>query len=347
MARKPYRVEVSVPSKGNSSYYLVRDVKVKGLKRKVRKYIGSKPPTAAELDRLRRENAYEMEMRAAKKKAEMSSSFLSTQYITRDQLVRLEYLRYLYDTFTDLLTVNEVDYYEKEFEVVYVQGTTAIEGNTLTVKETRDLLVDNIVPPNKQLRELNEIQNFRNVARYRNGFKGRVTLEFIRKLHALIMDKIDYESAGTFRRIDALGITGCELKLTPALLVESDLEKLIALYYRNLEKGKNPFEQAVLFHYEFEMIHPFTDGNGRVGREVLNYMLVRSGYPRMLFLGKDRARYIGALRLGNEERCREMISVFIDIISEQRQGILDTNLRRVIENPKKPGQARLDDFVKT
>jgi fido (protein-threonine AMPylation protein) len=346
MARKPFRVEVVYLTRGKPHYYLVRDVKVGQSKRKIRKYIGTRPPTPAELEDFRNRYAYDMEMRAAKKKAEMSGDYYRTEYISGPQQVKLEYLRHLYKTFTDLLTVNEVEYYEKEFEIHYIHGTTSIEGNSLSIRETRDLLENNIVPKNKSLRELNEIQNFKHVVEYRKRYRGRVSMDFIRNLHALIMNNIDIESAGTFRRIDSIAIAGCDLRLCPALMVETELRELLDRYYANLDKKKNPFEQAVLFHYHFEMIHPFTDGNGRVGREILNYMLVRSGYPRMLFPGRDREKYIGTLKLGNEGKFPELVNEFIEIISTQRLGILDKNLKKVILRPKKTGQLRLDDFVK-
>lgn len=57
-------------------------------------------------------------------------------------------------------------------------------------------------------------------------------------------------------------------------------------YYDSLQNKAHPFEAAVIFHYEFEAIHPFTDGNGRVGREVFNYMLMREKFPKLLFLGR-------------------------------------------------------------
>jgi len=346
MARKPYRVEVVHPTRGKPQYYLARDVKVKDKKRKIRKYIGIKPPTPAELEDYRNRYAYEMEMRAAKKKAEMSGEYYSTEYISRSQQVKLEYLRHLYKSFTDLLTVNEVGYYEKEFEIHYIHGTTAIEGNSLSIREARDLLENNIIPKNKALRELNEIQNFKKVVECRNRYRGRVSLDFIKNLHALIMNNIDIESAGTFRRIDSVAISGCDLKLSPAILIETELEELIGRYYAGLKKKKNPFEQAILFHYHFELIHPFTDGNGRVGREILNYMLVRSGYPRMLFPGKDREGYIGAMRLGNDGKYLDMVSRFIEVISDQRMAILNKNLKKVMQKPKKTGQLRLEDFVR-
>jgi Fic family protein len=108
------------------------------------------------------------------------------------------------------------------------------------------------------------------------------------------MNNIDDESAGAFRRTDLIGIEGCEIRLCPSIEIESELKNIIYHYYTRLDEGYHPFEEAILFHHDFEMIHPFSDGNGRVGREVLNFMLMREGYPKLL-LGYPREDYIQAL----------------------------------------------------
>ena len=117
-------------------------------------------------------------------------------------------------------------------------------------------------------------------------------------------------------------------------MIEEELTEIIDDYYKRIAEGCHPFEEAVMFHYKFEMIHPFTDGNGRVGREILNYMLTRIGYPKLLFLGTDRTTYINSLRLGNDEKYSEMIQIFSELITKQRSEILKENLKKVIVPPK-------------
>ena len=346
MGRKPYRVEIEFPKKGRPKYFLVKDVWFNRRKRKAKKYLGVEKPTTASVDQARRKYAADLEMKAAYKKAELSSSFHKSLHMSKNQLVELEKLRWLYKAFMDLLTVDEVEAYQRDFEVHYVQGTTSIEGNTLSLTEAANLLLHGIAPDRKSLREINEVQNYIRVAKYRDRYKGKVTVDLIMTLHRLIMNNIDFESAGVFRRIDTIGIEGCDLSVTPSVMIGSELERIISDYYSNIEQGFHPFEQAALFHYHFEMLHPFIDGNGRVGREVFNYMLSKSQFPRLLFLGKDRDDYIRALQHGNAERFSKMVSIFAKVIHRQRMGLLEQNIRKVAEPMRRTGQVSLDDFVR-
>ena len=345
MGRRPYRVEINYPKKGKPQYYLVKDVKVKGKRGKVKKYLGSgMAPTRDHVEKCRREYAYDLEYKAALKKADLSSSLYTSDFLNRTQMKTLEEIRFIYQTVRRFMTANEVKVYEENFEINYVHGTTFIEGNTLSLNEARDLLVNDVAPKEKTLREINEVQNFKSIVKFRNKYNGKVDLDFINHLHALIMNNIDMESAGSFRRTDEVSISGCNIKITPAIMVKEELENIMSNYYNRIENGKHPLEEAVLFHYNFEIIHPFNDGNGRVGREIFNYMLTKDKFPKLLFLGKDRERYISALQKGNAGEVGEMINLFSELVTEQRLQVLKDNLAKVVIPPVKDGQLRLPDF---
>jgi Fic family protein len=341
MGRRPYRVEVTY-TRGKPYHYLVKDVKFKEKRTKVKVYLGLNEPTQQELEKFRIEHAYTLEARAAERKAKLASASYKSKYLNREDLQTIETIHYYYKTFTDLLTTSEIIAYENNFEIAYVHGTTNIEGNTLSSKQTFDLLVNNISPNDKSLREINEVQNFKKVKAYRDKYRGKLNLDFIKNLHGLILDNIDIDAAGMFRRIDNVCITGCDIPVTPAILIIEELTKLINGYNNQIEKGVHPFEAAVLFHYHFELIHPFTDGNGRVGREVFNFMLKRAGYPRLLFLGEDRNLYILSLQLGNQKKYAQMIKIFSDLITKQRLHLLIENLQQVASPPKDFRQLRID-----
>ena len=228
---------------------------------------------------------------------------------------------------------SELDAIEQDLTIRYVHGTTFIEGNTLTMEQTAKLFNYGIPPKDKNLLEIYEVQNYKKVLKFRRKYSKRVTVDFVRKIHSLVMDNIDLEMAGVFRRSDDIAIAGYDVMLTPHILIEEELGNIIGEYYGNIENKRCPFEEAVLFHYRFERVHPFTDGNGRTGREILNYMLSRSGYPMFVISGKDRERYIDSFGLGDGDDLKGMTEIFANLYLEQWLERLRRNLREFV----KPG----------
>ncbi len=323
------RIERAGPG-NHPKYYLVKDVRVGPRTAKLKKYLGTKAPTARELAAYEKKFALGLELKASAAAGRLGAVVYRIKYLTAEQVSALEEIRYLARLNSGILTRSELEAYEQQFEVEYVQGTTAIEGNTLNLQETADLLLHGIIPGSRSLREINEVQNFKSVKAFRGKYTGRVNLAFIKKLHSLIMHNIDEESAGSFRRIDDIGITGLDIRLCPSMLIEDELERIASDYYGRIKMGYHPFEEAIMYHYFFEAIHPFADGNGRVGREILNGMLVRKGYPRLLFPGKGREGYIGALRQGNEEKYGAMVTTFADLIIKQKAAVLRGNVKKIL-----------------
>jgi Fic family protein len=346
MPRGLYSVKILYQKNRKERFYLEKKIRYGDKRFSVLRYLCSGThPSEQEMRYYQKKYGLELEQKAAKKIGQLSIGKFKLNYLNPDVISNLEGLKYLYRRFTELVTGAELAAYNDNFEIHYVHGTTSIEGNTLTLKQASDLLVHGIVPGSKSLREVNEVQNFVNVKRFRDSYKSKVNLEFIKSLHALIMHNIDNESAGYFRRADNIGIQGCDLQLCPSSEIPESLSRIIDYYYRRINEGYHPFEEAAMFHYFFEMIHPFTDGNGRVGREILNYMLLKNKYPKLLFLGGDRDRYISALKLGNDNNYSEMVSIFANVILEQNTNALLANLEKLVAIPPKRGQTRLTDFI--
>jgi len=319
-------------SKGQLQFFLAKDVRVGDRKAKVTKYLGTEEPSLEELEKALVATAYELERKALEKRTELSVSRYACQQFDGEQgkiiVQMLERFRFLHRSLQDHLRPDELREGEEALELRYVNGSTGIEGNTLTLQETRLLLQEGMVPEGRSLREINEVQNFRAVRAFREGHRGRISISTIKRIHSLAMSNID-GSAGTFRRTDDIGIVGRDLLLAPSVLIEEELSAALAEHYGSMEDGMHPFFSAVIFHHRFERIHPFTDGNGRVGREVFNMMLEANGFPRVPFLSGERERYLRALMKGDDGDAKGMIELFMRIMLDQRRDVAMETLRRL------------------
>jgi Fic family protein len=200
--------------------------------------------------------------------------------------------------------------------------STAIEGNTLVLRQVQRLLDDGRAVGNKELREYMEVRGYANAAEwvYRHGaepssWSGErlITLTEIRQVHAMALGPVwdvaphpeagDDERPGSFRRHDIETFPG-GMKPPSWTDVPAHLDKWLAEVevLRRLDAPRVAAELAWL-HTGFERIHPFLDGNGRAGRLLLNLMLVRLGYPPAFIRKADRERYLGALRHADEGDC--------------------------------------------
>ena len=319
--KHPYRVEHL-----DNKYYLTRDINVKNQRKKIRKLISTTKPTNKEIKQFIEKHAEEIETEACKIEVTLQLTTYKLNYLDKKTAEELENTRTLYKRYTELLTIDEVKIYEQEMEIKYIHGTTTVEGNTLTEEQTRNLLTKGTIPDDKQdIREINEVQNFKTVKKYRDTYKGKITLKFIKTLHATIMHNIDINNAGQFRK-KRVTIGGREKPVTSHEFIEMALTEKIEQYYAALKNGHNPFEEAIIFHHSFESIHPFNDGNGRVGRELLNFMLHKTGYPRFSVLKSTREAYLELLKLGDEEKNQDMIVHFAYLLIRQENLIMIGNV---------------------
>lgn len=164
-----------------------------------------------------------------------------------------------------------------------------IEGSTLSEDETAAILFDNVTIPNKTLVEHLEAKNHRTAVEYMFGHAAQKNLidgEFVMRLHGVLMNSIR-EDAGMWRnhgvRIVGANVPTANHVKIPALM-NGLVEKISA-------KGKDIVSWATLVHAEFEKIHPFSDGNGRVGRLILHAMLLRRNYAPAVILQENKRQY--------------------------------------------------------
>ncbi|MDG6224736.1 MAG: Fic family protein [Candidatus Thermoplasmatota archaeon] len=213
-------------------------------------------------------------------------------YIETDLLDRISDLRCKLDSLRPLdRSILEKLYHEIEIDMTY--NSTAIEGNTLTVSETRRVLEYGITVGGKTLREHLEVTNHRSAMGFIESLVSKPRIEVLDtlNLHALVIDRIDPVNAGTLRR-GRVYISGSSF-IPPK---PSAIPELMSCFSKRFDQRPEiAVEEGALLHMEFVNIHPFVDGNGRCARLLLNLYLMRNGYPPIVVKKIDRKRYIDTI----------------------------------------------------
>ena len=213
------------------------------------------------------------------------------------------------------LTPGEVKRLQEEFMVEFTYNSNAIEGNTLTLKETA-MVLDGMTIDQKPLKDHLEAVGHRDAFLYIQDIaKQELPLsEFvIKNIHSLVLMN-QPEDKGIYRKIP-VRIMGAYTEPVQPYLIEPKMTELLAA---NEERKitMSVIERIARLHLEFEGIHPFIDGNGRTGRLIMNLDLIRNGYPAINVKFADRKKYYDAFdayfRDGNAEEMTELIMEYVN-----------------------------------
>ncbi|MEM0967490.1 MAG: Fic family protein [Verrucomicrobiota bacterium] len=182
--------------------------------------------------------------------------------------------------------------YESEVtEQVY--NSNAIENSTLSLEETDKILNQIDLDRFVNERELFEAKNLARVVKYidQKAKQEPLTLEMMLLLHQMLISNIRDEIAGRFRKSDEWVRVGNYIATDPSMVVEQ-LEDMMISYQTS--SAENIITRIARFHLSFEHIHPFVDGNGRIGRVLNNYLLIREGHVPINIKFIDRGDYYDA-----------------------------------------------------
>jgi Fic family protein len=189
------------------------------------------------------------------------------------------------------LTEGELERLNEEFTVEYTYNSNAIEGNTLTLRET-DLVLKGLTIDQKPLKYHMEAVGHKEAFDYVRELvkeNAPLTENVIKQIHYLVLaDKKD--DRGVYRRVP-IRIMGAHNEPVQPYLIESKMEQLLLDYAASED---HIVTKLARFHVEFEGIHPFIDGNGRTGRLLVNLELMKAGYPPIDIKFTDRAAYYSA-----------------------------------------------------
>ena len=211
------------------------------------------------------------------------------------------------------LTAGETQRLRDEFMVDFTYNSNAIEGNTLTLKETA-MVLEGMTIDRKPLKDHLEAVGHRDAFLYVEDIaqnKARLRDTEIKAIHSLVLMNRP-EDKGVYRRIPV-----------QPYLIESKLTELLA-ENEDRKKTMHPIERIARFHLEFEGIHPFIDGNGRTGRLILNLELIRNGYPAINVKFTDRKRYYDAFdAFYRDGKADDMVLLVAEYVNERLDRYLE------------------------
>lgn len=203
---------------------------------------------------------------------------------------------------------------------LFTYDSTNIEGNTLTLQETSNLLFDNITPK-KSLREINEVVNHKEAFDFILKYKGDLNKRFILDLHEIVVKNTLRpelsDNIGKYRKLQVY-VRGANWLPPKPGQVPKEMGSLLSWYTKN-KKKLHPLILAAYFHSAFETIHPFVDGNGRVGRLLLNFILHKNNFPMINIPNKDKYDYYSALESSQiKGDLREFIELLIKLLKDEK-----------------------------
>lgn len=181
-----------------------------------------------------------------------------------------------------------------------VYNSNAIENSTLSLDETEKILLQVDLDRYISERELFETKNLARVVAYINVKATEAPLDstMLLLLHEMLLSNIRDDVAGRFRMAGEWVRVGNHIALDPAL-IDSALAEMFVEY--NARPDENIIKRTARLHLTLERIHPFVDGNGRIGRVINNYLLIREGYVPINIKFIERSRYYDAFNEFNAD----------------------------------------------
>ncbi len=238
---------------------------------------------------------------------------------TEEQIKKLELIKVGYRHLLKKFRKEQMKDALDRFIVNFTYESNALEGNSLTLKDVAIVIFEKVHAKGKSLREIYEARNSRVVLDKIFSKKFKINHESIIRMHRLLMRDIDTRAG--YKQIPNF-LLGKRLETTPPEKVYSEMTNLINWYDQNIEKS-HPLKVASVFHSNFEKIHPFEDGNGRVGRFLVNTILVNNGYPPLIVRKTSRTAYFSCLEAADNGHYNKIERFFIEKFKKTYKNFFD------------------------
>jgi len=277
---------------GKPYFYLSEQVRIKGKYKKIQVYLGKNIPKALS----------EPCLKLALKEKGLIKEYLGDLFILENNFNKEQ---------TEKIENSKIDLKYKMFNlpawrserlwtryaVQFIFESNAIEGSKLSQAEVSSIINRRYIKKNIERREIKEVKN--SIAAFNlvrnNQFK--LNQHQIINLHKLLVENLGIKTG-----YKKAAVIVNNKPTTPPGQVRSEMNKLLNWYKINKKSRRHPLALAADFHQRLELIHPFEDGNGRLGRLLFNFVLMSHGYPPILFLYQNRQAYFNALNKADEGR---------------------------------------------
>ena len=310
----PYVLEKTIGRK--KYFYLVKTVRAGGAWKKFTVYMGKGDLGKRQLDDLKRKYSKILDRKVD---VYLKSVDPLLGLLTPKQVTELEKLRAVHKKYRGKASEAVKERWYEWFLATFTYNTNAIEGSTVNLQETSMILFEGLTPPDKTMREVREVENHRRAFDYMTAYRGDVGRTFVCGLHRLMSAEVlRSEESGAFRKVQVF-IRGADHVPPRPEDVEGRFKELM-LWYRGNKKRYHPVVVAAYVHTAFEGIHPFVDYNGRTGRLLLNFILMKHGYPPIAIAYRRRAEYYEAIRAAIKGNLKPFMGLIYRYLRETKVG---------------------------
>lgn len=290
---------------GKEYYYLTKNFRLGQKWKKVRKFVGSKKPSEKTI----KEVIQEIEKNAIKMGFRPRSKFA---YLEEGDAEKFEDVRDAFKKWFGKLRPEDREKYQSDFLIRFTYNTNAIEGNRLSLRETAMIFTEGIIPSGASVNDYNEALNSRDAFELAQAYKGELNQRFLLRLHKEIAKNTKCRIAGAYRDSE-VRISGSEW-IPPNAKEVPILMKKFFQWYNNHKGRLHPLELGAIAHMKLVQIHPFTDGNGRVARLVMNRILLGNGYPMFYIETRDKIQYYKAIEAADKGDLKAFVKYIMSIL---------------------------------
>ncbi|MFH1638628.1 MAG: Fic family protein [Candidatus Woesearchaeota archaeon] len=289
-------------------YYLTKNTRISLNKwKKIRIYLGDKKPTKKEIQKYARKIEQKVKKEAIEK---LEYPHLSKEDSETLQDLKESYRAWLKHTPS---TVKEKLY--EDFVIRFTYHSNAIEGNRLTLRQTALILKDKVIPSGIRAEDYHEAINGRQCLEFLKYYKGGLNKRLLEKVNRILTKNTSVVYSGRIRFFDVQ--IGGSNHIPPK---HKEVEKHLLNMYKWYSASKNrlhPFELATMIHAKITWIHPFEDGNGRTARAIMNWLLMKNGFPMFFIPYEKREKYYTTIEEADKGNYKQYVSGMLRLIIDQ------------------------------